>query len=277
MKKSVYLLALSFLFSLLLTAACENNLDPINTEKGLYSIYGALDIDEDTNYVRIKDLNTTLDNQSSTDIDAEVILRNLNAGISETLEDSVVQFDDVSTHNFFTTMDITPNTEYELTVERSDGSTARALANTPLIADTEVGPTGETCYTNIELNIEPVSESDQLELSIGFEMGGNTYWTIMTPNRDENSPETVSISFSPKDILNRQFDPMFGGRCCFQLSSTELYVRYNHYGSDFFGGGSADTLTIPGGIGTFGGMYDRTFSFEIDTSQVLDPPPCETL
>lgn len=100
--------------------SCDNSLDPLDEEKGAYSIYGYLNLYKDINYIRVKNLNITY-LQDSTNIDAEVTLENIYSGATEILEDTIVVFDSLKTHNFCRTMDIQPHIEYRVSVEGSDG------------------------------------------------------------------------------------------------------------------------------------------------------------
>lgn len=255
-----------------LLTACDNSLDPVNRQKGLYSLYGSLNVDKDTNYIRIKNLNTPFVKDSTRKIDANVSLRNLDNGASEVMSDSVVKFKGIYTHNFYTTMDIEEATDYELSIRRSDGKSARALATTPEIADVQTGPEGQTCYSEIEMRFQPVAPEDELNLSIGFDLRGERYWAFPVPERVEDN--TLVFRFTPKDILDRVFNPFTGdGVCCFQLSNSKFYVKYTHFGPNYLKG-TTDTLAIPGGTGRFGGLYDRSYSFPIDTAQIRSNPRC---
>ena len=258
---------------------CDNSLDPIDKKKGLYSVYGSLDIKESVNYIRVKELNTPLGPDSTNQIDADVQLTNLNTGNTATLQDTVVQFDGVNTHNFYTAMNITPQTDYKLSIERSDGRLAEAVTKTPHIASTQVGPKNETCFQSVELSLQPVGEREELRVEVGFEADNKLFWTSISLEEDEQSPDRLYARFSPKQILNRVYNPNSpneNGLCCFQLTSKFLYVRYTHFGPDFLEG-TTDTVAIESGTGTFGAHYDRSFSFPIDTTNIYSPdtiPPC---
>lgn len=85
-------------------------------------------------------MNTSLEQDTTGKIDAEVTLRNLDNGLKEILQDTIVKFDGIETHNFRTTMDLYPETEYRVSVERSDGKVTSATATTPAIAERELRP-----------------------------------------------------------------------------------------------------------------------------------------
>lgn len=260
----------------LLVSGCDNSVTILDRDTGLYSVYGALDINAETNYIRVKNLNTPLVADSTRTLEATVTLENRRTGTSMVLEDSVVQFEGVYTHNFRTTMDITPDTEYQVTVEHPAGRTAQATATTPPVAETDVNPRGEPCETPIRIAFEPVASPSQLDPEIGFDFGGMQRWTpAFRPRADESNPDRVFVQFTPKQLLDAVFKPEspLGGQevWCHELDSNELYVRYTHLGPDFGADTPSDSLNVPGGIGQFGGFYEDSFSFQIDTVNVCAP------
>ena len=267
MKNLIYFSVFVLMVSVLLS--CDNSIDPINREKGIYSVYGSLNIDDNINYIRVKELNKPLLADSTKEIDAEVELTNLDTGNSEILTDSVIKLDNIYTHNFYTTMNITPNTDYELIVERSDGRSVTAQTASPEIANRRVNPTNETCYTPIKISFQPVLDSEDVRVNVGFEYQGDTYYARGLP-QDRESPNTLSLTFTPKEIIDRRFGSLIGIDVrCYELSSKLLQVEYRHYGPDFLEGTESDTLPVPGGTSRFGAYYDSTFTFPIDTSEVL--------
>lgn len=268
-----------------LLPGCDNSMDPFDEEKGSFSIYGYLDIHEEQNYIRIKDINQPHRSDATEAIDAVVTLENIYTGITETLEDSTVEFDGVFTHNFRTTMDITPDTRYRVTAERSDGVTKTVTATTPPIANVTVEPTGENCLTPIELILEPVHDRNDISLEIGFTLNDHRFWVRMQPDipgmqNDNSEDDLFYLLFAPIDILDEVFNPPFGGgerRWCHELDTDQLYVRYTHFGPDFFdetASDSAGVVDIPGGTERFGGLYNDSFSITIDTSKIC-PPGCD--
>lgn len=259
-----------------LISGCENNISVLDQETGLYSVYGALDINADTNYIRVRNLNTPLVGDSTRTLEATVTFENSRTGTSMVLEDSIVQFEGVYTHNFRTTADITPNTEYRVTVEHPDGRTAQATATTPAIAKTSVDPRGGDCETPIRITFDPVASAGQLDPELGFNYGGTRRWTpTFRPQTTGVAPGQVFLQFTPKQLLDAVFKPdsPFGGKevWCHELDSEDLYVRYTHFGPDFSEDSSSDSLNVPGGIGQFGGFYEDSFEFEIDTANVCAP------
>lgn len=122
---------------------CDNTIEPFDEETGLFSIYGYLSLSEETNVIRIRDLNTPLLRDPTRELDAKASLENLDDGTTEQLERSRLEFDGIYVHNFEVTMPVEPETEYQLTVERSDGVQATSTATTPTLGEVTYGPEGE--------------------------------------------------------------------------------------------------------------------------------------
>lgn len=276
MKKeaNIFIIILSLIIIL---PGCENSIQPLNEEKGFYSIYGYLNMHEDVNHIRVKNLNMTLSEDTTDNIDANVTLKNLKSGETEELEDTVVTFDGVKTHNFRTTMDIKPNTKYRVSVERSDGKTVTATATSPYNTDTNVEPVGENCNTNIEISFVPVRSRNALRLEVGFRYNNKLFWTRQNQNII-TFDQKIILSFTPSGLLEDFFsgneDTSQGETItCKELDTDKLFVRYTHFGPDLFDNNLSDTLNIPGGAGRFGVFYKDSFSFPIDTSPSC-PPSC---
>jgi hypothetical protein len=255
-------------------AGCENTIEPFDRGRGLYSIYGVLDLYKDINYIRVKDLNEPLTEDETDNIDATVTLRNINENNTETLQDTLIAFENVFTHNFRTTMSITPDTRYEITVERSDGESISVTATTPHIADVNWGPTNETCITPVEITFEPVHHPNDLELSVGFNYDDARFWA--NPKATSFRDKLLTYRFAPIDILNEIFLPPGPDSepiRCFQLDNENLFIEYTHFGPDFEDI-DFDSLNAPEGTIEFGALYEDSFSFPIDTVRVCPPLIC---
>lgn len=243
-------------------AGCENSIDPLNEKRGIYSVYGYLDVLKDQNFIRIKDLNRPLDADTPGTIDAEVRFSNLSKGTSSVLEDSTVTFDGVKTHNFGTEMDIIPGNKYELTVTRSDGRQVKATATAPTILSVEVITAGKGCLDPIKVTFDPIERRKLLELDMGFEYNQKMFWVDMSPLINEPN-KRLSITFRPADLLFKVFAP--ADVKCYQLDSEILTARYTRYGPDYFQNTFTNSSDIPGGVGKFGSYYEDSFTISIDT------------
>lgn len=255
----------------LLIAGCDNSLQPLNTEKGIYSIYGFIDVNADVNYIRIKDMNIPLVDDTTQTIDAAVTLTDLNTGASQVLQDSVVQFANVSTHNFRTTMDIQPETTYRIRVEGSDGRSVSATTTTPGIAQYNAEPTGEQCDTPITIRFEPVDEETLIILRLTFMLGGQQFGAqqlLQAPVTGEYNG-ILTHRFSPLQLIRDSVND--SDLHCWSMDTEYIEARYIHFGPDYeFGGESnvSDSLTVPGGAGQFVGLLRNSFSIRIDTTEI---------
>ncbi|HEX6982923.1 MAG TPA: hypothetical protein VF181_09190 [Balneolaceae bacterium] len=258
-------LIVTFIIFIGMFASCDNSLDAFD-ERGLYSVHGYLGIFKESNYIRIKELRSPLVPDSTRAIDATVTLQNLRTGESEILQDSVVQFDDIYTHNFRTTLDIVLETTYRLMVERSDGHTLKATATMPpFIAQTKIMPTGGNCLTYIKVTFIPVKDRKLIRSFVGFSYKKRMYWVSWPEARDADTKFTY-LYFRPQTVLERTPFSI----ACGDLDTDSLYIKYYHYGPDYFDDTVDDTLRVPGGAGEFGGLYQKIVSFHIDTSHIFD-------
>lgn len=273
----------AILVFLLAFSGCDNSLDPLDEERGGYSIYGYLNLYKDVNYIRVKNLNTSIDQDTTSEIDAEVTFENLENGLTQTLEDTIVEFDGLKTHNFQTTLDINPETKYRVKVERADGRITTATATAPAIAERDLIPKQADCMTYFHLSFEPVLSEFDIIVDFGFHYNTETYWVRANEFLHE-SENKATISVTPFRILedvfgvgippqNWQYNE--GEIFCHELDDDIFEVRYTHYGPDLFDNTISDTLQIPGGAGRFGALYRDYFTFEIDTTRLCPPLPLE--
>lgn len=274
------IIILSFLIAI---SGCDNTLNAVDEEKGEYSIYGYLDLYADVNFIRVKNLNTNLLQDTVDTIDATVILENLNNGTNETLNDSIVEFDDVKTHNFLSTMNIEPATEYRVSVENADGKVTSATTATPKIAETNIEPVAANCTTQVHLNFDPVINRNALDLKVGFHYDDQEFWVRANKFLIESDEEVIA-SFTPYDILDDAFaltspDDVLGGDplrvFCDRLDNEIFMAQYTHYSSEIHSNNITDTLRITGGTGRFGAFYKDSFTFRIDTTRLCPPYPEE--
>lgn len=241
-------------------SACDYSIAPLDEGRGNYSIYGYLDLNEPHSYIRVKDLKQPNTQEATLEIDYSVTFENLETGESEVLEDSVVRFPVAYTHNFRTTLDITYDTPYRVTVEGPSGKSAYATTRTPGRLEREVGPTGAPCNRTVRISFFPIENRNALVLDAGFELDGELIWQPVT--YDFTSPSGVSVfDFSPEELIaDAGYDIP-----CSRLDSDLIHVRYTHYSTDFFERINTDSLDIPGGAGRFGALEREQFTFTIDT------------
>src|SRR5690606_10564943 len=105
------------LFSML--AACDQAFDPAQAHDKYFSMIGVLDLDADTQWIRVMPIRESVESFPS-EADAEVHLELLGSGRTIVLRDSLMRYSspnpeleaDLWAHNFWTTETILPDTVY---------------------------------------------------------------------------------------------------------------------------------------------------------------------
>ncbi len=246
-------------------AACEANFSPVNEERGQYSIYGSLNLDQQQNYIRVKNLNIPFANDTAASLNADVSLQNLNTGETEMLRDSIIKAAGVNTFVFITDMEIESDTEYLATVQGDNDAEVSIQTKTPVIVDEIMWPSQQiACRENFEITFGPVLLSEYLEARISF---GKTFDeeanAFFESENKEN--EKATISLKPYDVVlaNFRFPPPLENDCE-QLETDFMTIIYTHYGIEPGTSTTNESINVPGGTGEFIGFYQDTLTFAID-------------
>jgi len=152
-----YYFKIACLCFLLFSYGCrEAQIEPFEEETGIFSVYGALNINEDRHIIRVRDLSSFHSDSSTRNIDAVVTFHDLEAGTSQILRDSVAHFPAGFTHNFILEKNLKPRTTYKVTVEGSDGRIVSSTFTTPGITKVLALPLGTpvSCSANIQFEFE---------------------------------------------------------------------------------------------------------------------------
>lgn len=254
--------------------ACDNTLDPIDKDTGIYAIYGALDLNKETNYIRVKGLKAPFTAEATRNIDAAVTLENLRLGTKQVLEESaVMEYEGIFLHNFEVTGKIIPDTRYRLTAKRSDGVTVSVITATPTRPPPSATPINQDCYTPITVEFEPV-KGGTIVLRVGYPFTINGHWNpAQVLKADENaSGGKITYTFIPNEQV--RFVTGTGGKLrCHHLDGTNFYISYFHYGPGFHEKIINDPFNILASTDRFGAFYADTLVIPVDTSRVC-PPDC---
>ena len=120
--------------SFILIVGCDPSVDVVTpSDQYQYSLFGVLDVNRDTQFIRVEPLGDTTQVGAPSTLDATVHLQNLETGTRVTLQDS---FDTIvggqtTVHNAWTTHDIQPATPYRITVRRDSTPITTATTTTP--------------------------------------------------------------------------------------------------------------------------------------------------
>lgn len=272
------------MFFLACFVSCEDpTIDALEDEQGIYSAYGALNLDENPNYIRVKDLRTALGADSS-DLNATVEFETLETGATTILRDTVVNFDGISTNNFILNKDLEPRKSYQLTVTRPDGFSVSSVATTPGVTVHSITPNQSVdCFSEIQIIFENVLPSEQIRLEVtiaSYEVRTFDITPFCTFEREGN---TASLSLTTRDLLGILF-PDQGVNLitcrgtaseitCEDLESPKINIRYLHLGPEWqkvyplYPNDPEDIMDVENGLGFFGGYRDDTTSY---TAQIPD-------
>jgi len=255
-----------------LIASCENKLDPIDRDTGIYGMYGALDLNKQVNYIRVKDLNAEFTEAATENINAMVTFENLETGSIQTLESSKLEWEGIFLHNFIVNGSIEPDTRYRVTAERSDGVEVAIETLTPTKPVPEASPINQDCYTPVTVAFAPTNGST-IGLKLGF-LRGDTLWRVeQIVQADQQNRNRISYTFVPQDELDL-FPPGNVTIKCNELSESNVFVAYVHYSPGFYEKIENDPFDILASTDRLGALYYDTLEVPIDTSRVC-PQDCQ--
>lgn len=250
-------------------AGCDTSLQVFDDDTGLYSISGVLTLSKNTHYVRVKDLNAPVPDDSARSLDAAVTLENVTAGTVSTPTDSIVSFDGIHTHNFRIDQDIQPGAKYRLTVERSDGGATQAVAIMPPITEVDVTAREPIkCLHGANFHFRNVPHPRLVEISIGVPWNEGVRWL----DRDIPTKSGFVVWRVLEEVLPRTITATVdSNRYCTYLEEDFFHVAYTHYGPNW----PTDSVrtnpvasTVENGLGLFGGLHRDTLTLRVDTVTV---------
>ncbi|RNC83868.1 MAG: hypothetical protein ED557_08845 [Balneola sp.] len=215
--------------------SCDNTVDALDKRGAAFSVFGVINMsDPAPHFFRVDDLTKTLFEEDTPEIDARVYLKNITDDWERELSDSVVIYDGVYTHNFFS-YDIEYGKQYEMNVERiSTGERITGTWNTPSRANMEIilpEPERRTCYSTIDVSFYPILTANEIDLRITLPEGKIGYYTS-----DEYtlSGDTLTHSIQLINVLRFGYR-LFSDPCMeFEMSASTMEFDVFHYGSNFF-------------------------------------------
>lgn len=129
----------------LLLIGCDNGFDPFAPTELTFAIYGRLEAAADTQWLRVRPLQTSPEIIENGLVDAVVTIEEIETGATTQMQDSVFRFQSyldhnigISVSNFWSTMPIVPGRHYRVTATRSDGAYSTATVRIPVITDPRV-------------------------------------------------------------------------------------------------------------------------------------------
>lgn len=159
-EKHSYSIALVFagfaMLGLISLSGCENTFNPIKENDELvFSMVGVLDINADTQWVRVMPVGTSLLPLDAEPNGTEVRLVRESTGSVTAFKDSLFRFnEDTYVWNYWTDEPIQPNELYTIIAENPDGEQSKVRVETPVLApvpEVDFNERLERIYVNGEL------------------------------------------------------------------------------------------------------------------------------
>lgn len=185
---------------IVLLGACDPTVDAFEPNELQYSIFGYLNASADTQFIRVEPLRDGQLIGTPDSLDVSVRLTNLDANQSVSLRDSLFRYGNGATaHNFFTTAQIRPRTEYRLTVRNASGEASQAQTTVP---DTFPRPVvGVPAYSpgcsryNSQIALLSISGVDRLvALNVRYHtVDPEGVWTIRHLSDTTRSPDGTIV------------------------------------------------------------------------------------
>lgn len=287
---------LGLVFAGLLGSGCENTIEPFSND-ATYSIYGALSLNQQRQFIRIKPLHAPLGGARTYEsLVATVTLHNVTSGRAETLEDSVVTFRDanleIATHNYWTDRPVQPNAEYRLVIEGPNGTTTEATTATPPIQKANISPKSGHCRTSFFVDFPGIEKAKRiLAVRVGFDTRKGPMDFVIHEdiyNASHGKPDNAFVVFAPHSFLSEEFDypqqdPRHGDckTICSNLSHGSITVEYTYAGSQWYGNipevldHPINSPSVTNGSGYFGSVATTRSTIPVNTESLpSDHPAC---
>lgn len=270
---------------LVLLGGCENTIDPLTGDDG-FTVHGFVNVSAKRHFIRVRDLNSPLTADATRELDATVTLENVDTGATTPMQDSVVVFDDVYTHNFWAEVDIEAGTQYRVIVEGSDGTTTTATTRTPDPVNVDPDPSSGHCLNSFRIWFRGITELNLISSRIGFQFEGRRFWISKEPGFERNAPPGADarLEFQPERILANEIPPQdnpdtsfrYEPRCR-ELGSNEIRIAFTHLGPAWSGKlpegpllfDPTESRFVENGVGFFGGLRQDTVAITVDTSSAI--------
>jgi hypothetical protein len=208
----------SALLAILLVAACDDAFQPLKeNESAPFSIFGYLDLNADTQWVRVMPVREKLLLDDG-GIDASVTLQKVGGGPVIALRDSLFTFPDdqlggvAYAHNFWTTARLEPSASYRLKALRADGDSTTAVVVMPAEVDLSfrINYPSQATVGTLQVRAENVLFVDVMYLMANSCGAGSLVRPIRQKNRILNGPpfhafvvRVDSVGFPCESNLNR--------------------------------------------------------------------------
>jgi hypothetical protein len=259
------ILVLVLISAILFLPACDNSVDPLDRDTGIFSIYGYLDLDRQTHYIRVKDLNAPFTAEATRQLDALVTFRHLESGQATVLEAEVREHMGVYLHTFVYQGTILPDNAYQVTAVRSDGATVDVSTRAPTRPDPTAEPGSAGCLTPVVFRLGPLN-GGTVVLRFGAGPGESDPKgpPVVFRDGEDTTDGFITYTFIPQEEADAFRDPGLPVQPCYlDFYTGRVYLIYTHYSAGFHEQIAADPFDIFASTQRFGALYTDTFTVEL--------------
>lgn len=281
-KKHRFFLLFSALFFGILWQGCvERNINGFEENAGLYSVYGALDVDRNTNFIRVKDTRVPAIPDSLIPFEGIVTFEDLEEGTVTELNKPEVTIGGYYVNNFILTESLEPGKRYRLKVESPDGKSVTTTTRVPEITDVSVQPDSVVnCEEMIEFTFSNVKFPEHVRMEVGFGGAFSEIGLVAQLEHREDADEMfvkmnirnllVEVYPPSRQTIINALDPRDLSSERFLCSSFDRFViRYTHYGPEwdifspgFFPHDPLQWQDVENGLGFMGSFRTGFFTYE---------------
>lgn len=254
------ILLLSFLF---IVVSCDNNFEPLSKDGISHSVYGFLDFDADTNYIRVNDLKKPLLERDFTPFTGMVTLEHLESGSSEELSDSMIVFNEIAAFNFLSMLPVFPDNTYRLTLADTEGNST-IIIHTAInrLEDITYQPLlleQRTCSRNFVLTFSPIYSGAIILNIFPSSLKGEYKFTAIQPLRENQDSIFFNLNFNEIGRAVSRGIPFY---CANFLPLVRF--EYTHVSNELIPDVDASRKFEVGSTGRFGTLYSGEFELEFN-------------
>ena len=278
---------------LLVLISCDTSrsIDPFEDESGSYSIYGAIELGEDNNFIRIRDVSVPFLADSGLGYEnVNVHLEEVESGREIALRDTIVNYNGNYTVNYLIEEDLQPRVAYNFTIGNEYGEAVNSIFTMPGVNTHRINQNRVLdCYHPIRFTWDNVIAPEYILVEVGVTYQGQRYWgEVQRVDEPDHVPGSnrMEMQLTVRQLLVDIFPPPIGGEGgtsipvelwppmveCNELDNNEIHFRYIHFGpdwqqfeeTDYYIFDFLDSGEIENGIGFLGGLRRDSFSFFVE-------------
>lgn len=281
---------LIFLTFIVVSCDTSRSINPFEEEIGSFSVYGAIELNEEENYIRIRDVSIPFLSDSAAGY--ELISARLEEVATRreiALKDTIINFNGNYTHNYLIGEELQPRVAYSFTIYDELGESVHSVFTMPGINTHRINQNQvQNCWQPIRFTWDNVIAPEYILAYAGVNYNGRRFWgEVQRVDEPDHVPgeNRMEMVLTVRQLLVDIFPPPIGGEGasstpvefwppeveCPELDNNEVYIRYIHFGpdweqfeeTDYYIFDFLDSGEIENGIGFLGGIRRDEFMFTV--------------